>query len=1407
MVALAVLGCATPLRAQPAERPPDAPVPAPLAPWVPWVLADLPERNCAFSAGRALCDWPGRLELALDAGGGRFSQDVLIDRDAPFALAGSAARWPLGVRVDGRAAAVLDLNGTPGLLLRAGSHRIEGRFEWKSLPERLEVPAGTALITLSVGGKPVAFPKRDEQGQLWLLGGASADQQAEQLGLSVTRKIEDGVPLLVTTRIKLRVAGRAREVSLGKVLLAGTAPLSLASELPARLEADGELRLQVRAGTYGVELRARSEGSPAQLAFRSAGAAWPESEVWVWQADEQLRQVELSGAPAVDPARTELDSDWRELPAFALRAGNALRLATVRRGEPAPPPNRLTLERELWLDLDGRGYTVRDRLQAELRQGFRLDLLAGELGHVSADGEDLLITERPGSKRAGVELRKASQALIAEWRAPERLATLPAVGWSEDVQSLGTTLHLGPGYSVLAARGVDGLSQSWLQDWDLFEFFFVLVVAAAVGRLAGRRFALLALFTLVLFHDEPEAPVVVWLVLLAAIALLRVLPAGWPRNLVRVGYAGTLAVLLLIALPFAVAQVRSALYPQLGGEGGGQFQLAMVGVALQAPTPMRAADAVEEEEMLEEAPAPSSPAPEAAAAPAEQKSAAPSREAGQAVRPESLKDDEYDTSSRAGSAGIIAVRKAQRALQQDPEATVQTGPGVPSWQWRTWQLRWSGPVDKAHELQLYLIPPPVNRALALLRVLLLAALIGVLWRAATPGRDKPGAAPPPAPPSAAAAAMLIALLALLGSSTSASVAHAQTLPGRDLLDQLRDRLTKPAECRPHCATIDELQIRISGQELELVAAVHAGERTSIRLPGPAAAWVPAELTLDGRTAPAVLLEDGFLHARIEPGIHELRARGPLPPSESLTLALLDQPHRARVQAEGWTVDGVREDGRVEGALQLSRLLVPTAGEQTAAPSAALPPWLLLERTLELGPSWELHTRLSRVSPPGTPLRVRVPLLAGESVTDAALEVTAGEVQVAFGRDDTEVAWSSRLAQSARIDWVAAKGRPFSERWTLVCGPIWRCELGGLTPTALLGEGGYQPRFVPWPGERVSIRVLRPEPARGQSVTIDSAQLDVTPGVRMLKASLDLGVRSSRGGTQSVRLPARARVQSLTVDGNERPLRVERDRLSFTLEPGAHGVRLQWQEAEGMAMLQRAPQVELSRAAANARVTINVPQERWLLWVGGPSWGPAVLFWGYLLLVVFAAVLLARASRLMGGPVGAQLPLQLHDFILLGLGLTQVPAAAALCVVGWFFALAYRARMRDQSRAVHNLTQIGLAFLSLGALSCLYAAVHSGLLLQPDMQVAGAGSSGNTLHWYVDRIAGALPAPSIVSAPMWLFRLLMLLWSLWLAARLMRWLPWAFACYRQGGLWRKRPPRRAPPPAAPPPAAPPVATPP
>src|SRR5262249_60188822 len=92
----------------------------------------------------------------------------------------------------------------------------------------------------------------------------------------------------------------------GRAVPEGCAPTRLAGPLPARLEADGRLRVQVRPGRFELRVDARHEGPVAELAppAQPEGAAWDASEVWAVEPRPALRLVEIEGPPGAGPSQT-----------------------------------------------------------------------------------------------------------------------------------------------------------------------------------------------------------------------------------------------------------------------------------------------------------------------------------------------------------------------------------------------------------------------------------------------------------------------------------------------------------------------------------------------------------------------------------------------------------------------------------------------------------------------------------------------------------------------------------------------------------------------------------------------------------------------------------------------------------------------------------------------------------------------------------------------------------------------------------------------------------------------------------------------------------------------------------------------------------------------------------------------
>jgi hypothetical protein len=325
-------------------------------------------------------------------------------------------------------------------------------------------------------------------------------------------------------------------------------------------------------------------------------------------------------------------------------------------------------------------------------------------------------------------------------------------------------------------------------------------------------------------------------------------------------------------------------------------------------------------------------------------------------------------------------------------------------------------------------------------------------------------------------------------------------------------------------------------------------------------------------------------------------------------------------------------------------------------------------------------------------------------------------------------------------------------------------------------------FQPWPGEQVRLAVTRPESVPGQTLTLDAASLSHAPGLRASDSTLELVLRSSRGGQHAVTLPPGAELESVKIDGKPQPLRLEGRVVTLPVVPGHQTVTISWREPRGITGRLETPEVDLGAPAVNLSLRVAPPADRWILAVAGPRRGPAVLFWSLLVVVALFALGLGRLRIT---------PLRWRHWMLLGVGLTQVPAAVGAIVVGWLLALGWRREQGAQlgDRAFRSL-QLALFLWTPIALAGLFFAIEQGLLGLPQMQVRGNGSSASELLWYQDRSGPGLPRAQILSVPLLVYRTAMLAWALWLALALLGWLRWGWSAFSEGGLWRPSRPRRA-----------------
>ena len=1322
-------------------------VPDDLKDWQQWVLKDKEYRSCPFFFDRAqnqpdafICSWPGEMQLTVDASGARFSQRwTVYAKEQWISLPGGVDYWPDQVMVNDRRIEVVLHDNSPSIKLAPGAWRVTGRFEWDERPGVLRIPPQSGLVSLTVDGTVIERPEMNRAGVF--LGERQRDTRArDSIRTIVHRLVADDVPTRLITRLQIDVSGSVREEIFGPVLPEGFVPLSIDSPLPAKLEADGNLHLQVRPGRWFISLLARGASVEDSISRPQQGSNLAVDEIWSYRSNDQLRVTAVEGLPPVDPSQVEVPGDWRSLPAFRMDADATFSVTERSRGI-VSAKNELQLRRVMWLDFDGEGFVVKDSIAGTMRADWRLDM-GGSYALLSATeyGENLLITEGQGEGRTGVEVRHSEVDVEAIGRADTR-GSLPVTGWDSRFVEVKALLNLPPGHKLLMAPGVDNAAGSWMSRWQLLDFFLVLIITIGVWRLLGRGAGVIALGALVLSFHEMNSPSWLWLNLLIAIALMRVAPVGRLRQIVS-GYQTLSAIALVVVLvPFIAGQLRVAIYPQLEPQ-----------VSSYQPYGFAEAPMTEEDKYNELARA--------------QKLEGAVR----SIVPEQGR--------MAAEEIVVSARKARRSFSRyAPNAIVQAGPGIPSWRWNTYSLSWSGPVDTEQSMRLIVMPRWLVSLLRFAAVTLLLLFAGLLAAEVLNRRWKlPGGLTLGKSQSAGVIAVGL-LTGLLAVSPQAKAEY----PDARLLQQLEQRLLEAPDCVPRCAEIVSADVQVGAETISMTLSVHALENVAIPLPGSTQGWRPEIISLNGAGGVRIFkAPNDSLWMQVVPGRHTVTLRGSIPAVDSLEIPFVTPPRVIEVSSDAWFVAGTKDKRLTSGSLQLTRLQSASDGDGTVRwESSRFPVFARIERVIELDLDWRVRTTVYRVAPTQGALTLDIPLLAGETIVSGDFTVTDDHILVAMNPQQQSVSWTSNLPLQSPLSLQAADSASWQEVWHFAVGNVWNAEFDGI-PESNMSNDAYGVRvavFHPRGGETLTLAALRPAASAGSTLAFDSVNLGVKEGSRTRDVSLQLSYRSTRGSQHVMQLPVAAEVTSVLIDGRAQTLRAEDGQLTLPILPGNHSIAINWRESGGMGLKSSTPEVDIGAPASNINMTVSKSQDRWLLATSGPKLGPAVMYWPELAALIVFALILGRVKLT---------PLTTRHWLLLGLGFSTFSWSVLALVIIWLMLCGAREKSEFKLNWwKFNLVQVIIAGMTIIALASVVTSLPAGLLGTPDMHVAGHNSYGNVLNWFADGSDSVLPIASVITVPMWVYKVLILIWALWLSFALLRWLPWVWQCFSSNGFWRSR----------------------
>jgi hypothetical protein len=713
-------------------------------------------------------------------------------------------------------------------------------------------------------------------------------------------------------------------------------------------------------------------------------------------------------------------------------------------------------------------------------------------------------------------------------------------------------------------------------------------------------------------------------------------------------------------------------------------------------------------------------------------------------------------------------RNQNQLAKQQSGAITQTGPGLPDWTGRVYQFALKGSVSHEQNLALWLLPPWLTRCLLVLKVLMLAVLVWALrpqlgsWR-----------------PKLNTLALMLGLGMWLGLTPSHSAwaqAASTNLPNAELLAELATRVNQAPICGTNCINLPLAELELSATSLQLDLHLVAQVDSSWTLPIIAR---EGRWTLDGQPARILISNQQAWLIQVPAGLHTASFSSSLP-SQDLELQFPELPLRVAAHLPvDWQLQGL-EQGRIQaGSL---RLIPPQATRQLQPAerqwNSEIAPLVEVQRELELDQTWTLVTRVKRIAPRLGTIRTQVPLLATESILTEGVKADKGMVSVQLAPEQNELLWRSQLTPVDKLRWTRSDKAEQTELWSIAYSSLWQVKAESLQASSRSADGEFQHvQYRPWPGQVLELLIQKPAATQGSQLAIDSVLLRLEPGEQQEQGSLWFDYRSSTAGQHKLTLPVTVQLTSLMVDGQRQDFHLDQQRLWLPLLPGAHKVQLDFRRPLDNGNWYQSPVFDLGQAATNLRIQLLPASNKWLLFSQGPQVGPAILFWGELLMLLLLAVLLSRLNS----------PVRWYQWLILALGLSLSLWPVLLLLAFWFWSLQQRqVQPLADSRWLFNLRQVGLIFLSLSSLVALSVAISQSLLGQPDMHIVGNGSYAGQLNWFVDQTEAVLIRVSLLTVPVWLYRLILLVWSLWLASSLITWLVWGWRVYSRDGFWRSKP---------------------
>lgn len=1332
---LVLIFATNPVISPQAESQVPAGVPPELNPWVDWVRSahqDFTERSQCSSinsngSSMDLCLWTYPMSLHLDNTGGRFSFQVTIDpRESESTLEGLMVKlpgqygaWPLDVTIENTADKTIEnpvvLNNapsdTPYIKLKPGNYKITGIFRWTEIPDRLQVPEDTIVSSILIDRRSeihgrkesnvsLASVSYDSAGRLILGGTRFINSDV----LSISRRVSDGAPTTIETRLRVLLEGEPGEIDLAPALLDHGVELGIESGQESRHTKEGTWLVSLSPGENLVVFKTLFPAPITSVSPKTKPSeGWSDVEYWSFPTRKEYRSFTLEGGLQADPKMVDVPLEWGGDQLRVLTGNEELLLREKKSVRPEIPTN-LSIARTSWLNPSDGKVAHREIITGEIGSLMRLDFKpARKAQFIHDSGQSRLITASTTGD-VGVEVRtpvvRLATGSLEEVPHDSFHADLPISGLSSDAENLEWELRVPYGWTILHATGADTFVGLWWQQFS--PMAVILICGNFIGSLAiwGVPMAILLLLCSVVGIDT-QFPAVVLLgncFLITQKTLFRKL------NMAELSLA---IIKSLFLISFLWALVYS-IYPDIQGPAGdsiSSFNNLPVttnsnGEANNYTSGYFAKANYIDARVSESADVILTFVNRSfgalimiaagiggiiSALFGQHRAAAGllivatgsfmvrslvsswfndstlSSEGYSIYQPSSAYHSPsvpFNTDGSSTGNGFSTPETSKPDTLNIP----QTGKALPSWTGKTIFLTWKTGATASKSLQLFFLPAYV--LIAIKSVLLMLLLILTSGRFLQMIRITP---------------MIFIILMAMSIAPSG---YAE-FPPQYLLDELANRIrqrtpvTENIRCSQPCHHLENLMVSIENNMLTLTARVHS-EGESI-WPIPVEIQV-TDVSINGITSPVHGNHSLGTLVRIQKGINQVTIHGEVLPSKALNFDL--QPGYLELNAPGWRVSNERP-------LRLLPLNQEAKGGESAK-------WFILRRDISVGRTWSISNTLSPLGNSQGESLIQIPLLKEERVLNSSPDVRtrrlddgSGVVQVKL-KDVEKVVWSSQISPSDSINIPSLGNIGVSQYWQLSCRDDYKCN-SKTTAVALKDAPGFW-EWEAAAGQSLEVQVHRLTGITGKTKTLLYHHLHLNRGERTSETTLELSYVTSVAQQESIQYPDGARLVEAVANGQPAVVKnLDKHHMVFDLDRGRTNLTLKFVLPNEESHRVVFPRIIPESSPSDYNYSFQHSASGWLTGAGGTMYAPVSLTPWYIVSLVI-----------------------LNYFItpLVGVSFLSLTALSFCIVFGfqqqilWYVALvACTAYIKHRGDSLYVAPLVALGSLAYVAMSCISLAVE------------------------------------------------------------------------------------------------------